>query len=228
MKKRNFNNGRFARQNVSRELPESVKIKMWMTKWMVRGFIAVLLYAGVVNVGRFLISEAKSGWAGLVERQKGLLAYSQYVSSPVVHFIAPEASAEVVDVEELKQEVVSRLVKLESGGFNPDDGAVFYTHDSPKSLRAVCNRIGGKRNLECESWGIAQVKIPTLMMWSAQLGTPMTEKEALNLALDDEKIQKFVGTVLIEIKGSCFAWTTCVKHSEWFSSHIAHIREITN
>ena len=166
------------------------------------------------------------------------LAYGAYLDMSVTTTYVAEAIKPVAKamrapdrldkaIEKMKRDVVLRIRDAESSGYNPKEGDLFYTHDSAKSLRAECTKTGGKRNLECESWGIMQMKIPTIQLWHKQLGKgEITEKDAMLLALDGEKAVAFAEEVIFGIKGSVWAWTTATADRTWFDYQINLIRDL--
>jgi len=228
--KRNFSNGRFARETSYRELPESVKQKQWMVKWMVRGFIAVLLFAGVRSLALYTVAQAHEAWNGVISHQKMLYEASRRVSEPVLSFVAPHVEASPAeDVNSLKQEVVEKLRKGESAGHVSTDDGIFQTFDPAPSMAVKCKKSGGIMPLSCSSFGEFQAKVGTVQMWQKMLGgEALTDREAMELALDTPRMTEFVTRVIFDIPGSVWSWSYASHNRVWFNEKITHIRAITN
>ena len=184
-------NGQFASKRAG-------KSQMWFFK---------LLFAiiGVIVIGWWYV--------GFTEKPiKSVQRASPGVTKAVIKEVKAERSPDRLDkaVQTMKREVVMSIRDKESRGFTPKSGEVFYTHDSTKSMRSECQRTGGERDLSCDSFGIMQMKISTIQLWWKQLGRgEITEKDALLLALDNDKSVQFAEDVIFGIKSSCFAWSTC-------------------
>jgi len=129
-------------------------------------------------------------------------------------------------IKGLKQELINKLRQGESGGV--DTGStIFYTNDPSSANREVCARIGGRRDLDCDSWGVMQFKIPTIVWYYPQIyGTEITEKEALILALNDEKAMDFASRIIFEIEGGVWNWSAAQNDATFYTTQIPFIRSL--
>ena len=169
------------------------------------------------------------GYGAYLDFTNKPVTYTASAINSIVKVTKAERTPDRLDkaISKMKRDVVLRIRDKESRGFDPKDGELFYTHDSSKSMRAICEKTGGKRNLECESWGVMQMKIPTIQLWYTQLGRgTISEKDAMLLALDNEKAMQFAEDVIFNIKGSVWAWTTAVSERTWFDYQINLIRDL--
>jgi hypothetical protein len=130
-------------------------------------------------------------------------------------------------VEKMKAEVVAKLKDGESRGINFKEGEMKPTFDPPQSLKASCGKIGGTMKSECLSWGAYQAKSGTIQLWAKQLdGTELTEKQAIELALDTERMTEFVTRVIFSLKGSIWNWSYATANRTWFDDKISTIRTL--
>jgi hypothetical protein len=91
----------------------------------------------------------------------------------------------------------------------------------------MCEKSGGMMNPICVSVGELQMKRPFIQSMQKKLdGTIITDREALMLALDTPRAEKFAVTVLIEVVGSCNQWTTCRDNKAWFQEKIDEARRL--
>lgn len=129
-------------------------------------------------------------------------------------------------VEQLQHEVIARLQRDESGG-EASGGDVLYVNDPQSSLRGECARIGGMRHIECDSWGVMQFKIPTVMWFYSQLyGEEITEKQALMIALDDDKARALASDAIFQIEGAVWHWSAADNDPSYYAYQIPFIRSL--
>lgn len=101
-------------------------------------------------------------------------------------------------IEELKQEVVSKIKNCESNGLNEDYGLV--TFDPDKS--------GKEANIA--SYGLLQFKKPTVIQYVKQLrNKDITGKEAISLALNEKEATQLAYEVIFKVKGGVWNWKNC-------------------
>lgn len=127
---------------------------------------------------------------------------------------------------QLKQEVVARLQRDESGG-DASGGDVFYTNDPSSSYRETCGRIGGMRNIECDSWGVMQFKLTTVIYYYDVIyGKTITQKQALIIALDDNEARALASDIIFNVEGGVWNWTAANNDSSYYAYQIPFIRSL--
>lgn len=130
-------------------------------------------------------------------------------------------------VKQLEDEVLARLQRDESGDVDTSGGMVFYSNDPRSDLQGTCARIGGKRNIECDSWGVMQFKLTTVMHYYKELyGEDLTEKEALLIALDDDKARSLARDIIFKVEGGVWNWSAANKDASYYSYQIPFIRTL--
>jgi hypothetical protein len=151
-------------------------------------------------------------------------------SQSIIERLAAKLAGEKVQarVDELKKEVVEKIRNDESGiAFS--DGDVFYTHDPTESDYADCRRIGGKRAIDCDSWGPLQFKIPTIQHFYQTLyNEQISEKEALLVALDEEKATNLAIDIIINVEGGVYEWSSAYRREDYYNTIIPLIRDLDN
>ena len=102
-----------------------------------------------------------------------------------------------------------------------------FVYDPAPSEKVMCRHQGGQMNLICLSWGEMQTKLPTLIeLWRKEKGEVLTERKAMELALDTEKMLVFIPEVLINQVGSFSKWTACEDNKTWFQEKIDKVRAL--
>lgn len=130
-------------------------------------------------------------------------------------------------VTQLQTEVVARLQRDESGDVDTSGGIVFYTNDPRSDLTGVCARVGGKRHIECDSWGVMQFKLTTVIYYYDVLyGEKITEKEAVLIALDDDKARSLASDIIFKVEGGVWNWSAANNDANYFSYQIPFIRSL--
>ena len=126
----------------------------------------------------------------------------------------------------LKDEVLAQLLADESNvPFSDTD--VFYTHDPSQANYDKCRAIGGRRNINCDSWGPLQFKITTVQHYYKTLySEDISQKEALFIALDEEKATKLAQDIIFEVEGGIYEWSASSKHVEYYNAVIPFIRDL--
>ena len=147
-----------------------------------------------------------------------------YVQQPAVPVVI-EDSKKIKEVrEELVEDMLSKLSKDEWGN-NKSSGKLRYTNDPHRSDKTKCLRIGGKRDISCDSWGVYQWKIPTAQIFYKKLyGNDISEKDMLIKLLDDEWVDDFTAEVILKNKGAIWHWSSARRHSEYYNTIITAIR----
>ena len=145
---------------------------------------------------------------------------------PMVQNVAEAEQLTPEIIEKMKKDVIERLRNAETKGHEIKDGEVFYTHDSTRTQRDACMKIGGKRPIDCDSWGALQIKIPTAQRWYSQLyGKEITEMEALTIVLDYKKASQLAIDAITKIEGSIYEWTGARSEKEFYDYVVPLIRE---
>lgn len=127
---------------------------------------------------------------------------------------------------DLENEVIARLQRDESG-IDSSGGDVFYANDPSSDLVGACQRIGGKRHIGCDSWGVMQFKLTTVMHYYEELyGEKITQKEALLIALDDEKARALARDIIFEVEGGVWNWTAANNDASYYAYQIPFIRSL--
>lgn len=129
-------------------------------------------------------------------------------------------------INELEGEVIARLQRDESGG-GDSGGDVFYTNDPTSSMQSTCARIGGLRNIECDSWGVMQFKLTTVMhYYSVLYGEDITQKQALQIALNDDDARALARDIIFEVEGGVWNWSAANRDASYYSYQIPFIRSL--
>lgn len=129
-------------------------------------------------------------------------------------------------VTQLKQEVIARLQRDESGG-EDSGGSLVYTNDPNSAHVETCRRIGGMRDIDCDSWGVMQFKIPTIIYYYEMLhGETLTEKEAVVLALNDERARQLATKIIFEVEGGVWNWSAAHNDADYYAYQIPFIRSL--
>ena len=149
-------------------------------------------------------------------------------TSPVIQKVeAKEVTPEII--EKMKKDAIERLRNAETKGHVIKSGEVFYTNDPTNKQREACLRIGGKRPIDCDSFGPLMIKIPTAQAWYKQLyGKEITEMEALVMILDMKTAAPFAIDAIVKIEGAIFAWTGARSEKEFYEYVVPLIREYEN
>jgi len=152
-----------------------------------------------------------------------------YKAQPVEYVKVENITVEKIDYKILKlmKRDLVKTLRWEELNRELVPGELLYTNDPTKSMQSKCNRIGGKRDINCDSWGPMQLKIPTVQYYYMQLyGKELTEVEALLIALDEEKAMAFAEDIIFEIEGSIWNWENSVnKKKSYYMKQIPFIRE---
>lgn len=160
----------------------------------------------------------------------------EFVEEPVTLLATPVEAAEIVDwekkytgkIEQLKDEVLNKIHAAESNVLLKE-GEVFYVNDPNSKMREACLRVGGKRPLSCDSWGPWQMKIEFIQRRHMELyAKPITEKDAILLALDNDKARAFASDCIFNLEGCVWEWSTSAKHVEFLKTMIPLVREMEN
>lgn len=152
-----------------------------------------------------------------------------YVAEQVADLSIPDTKEKIeARIKELKLEVLAQVKKGETHGYVVESGELFYTHDPRMADRPKCSVIGGKRSLNCDSWGELQFKIPTVQMYAKQLtGETLTEIEAMLTALDPLKADALATNIIFNVKGGIMNWQNTYNASkEYFETNINLVREL--
>lgn len=186
-------------------------------KW---GVIALLA------VGAFFI------WGHPIVMQKLDEAMAVGTVEAVNTFVA-EASVQTINVaektaDELRDEMAAKIWDAESKKYEPAAGEVFHTFDPSKAMYDKCIRIGGKRPIDCDSYGPMQIKIGTIQHFWPKMygGESISQLDAIALTQDVTKAKKFFTDCAVIVEGCVWEWTTASKHEEYFRVVIPVIRKL--
>jgi len=157
----------------------------------------------------------------------GMYALMYFEAQPVQYTKANTQQTKKVDskiIKMMKRDVVE-MVRYAEVNRELKDGELFYTNDPHSSISAKCNKRGGKRDISCDSWSIMQFKLPTIQYYYKRLyNIELTEKEALMVALDDEKAMALAEDIIFKIKGGIWEWGGSLKNKAYFIKQIPLIR----
>lgn len=144
----------------------------------------------------------------------------------IVDMFVPEPTMEE-KLEELKDEVRNKIMKIESGSIVTDTGEMFATFDPPRSKYEKCRRIGGKMDLECLSFGPLQFKIPTIIYYEKKINDrDVTEKEAFEIAHDLEEASRLFDDIIYNEEGGIWNWSAAKDDPEYYTNVIPIIRKL--
>ena len=151
-------------------------------KWKIRNFFRKVVIASFV--------------IGVIY---GAFKIGSIVSADTVYMAERKTDTTLsVKIEQLKQEVVSKIKACESGGMGEDFGLVTFDPD----------RSGKTANIP--SYGLLQFKKPTVIQYVKQLrGKDLTGKEAISLALDESEATKLAYEIIFQVKGGIWNWKNC-------------------
>jgi hypothetical protein len=116
-----------------------------------------------------------------------------------LEYVAPKVEAEVKDtlsdkVKQLKGEVLDTLKSCESGGYSENDGIIIFDSNNQASI------------------GSFQFQKKTVIHYYKTLyGKEITPKEAVLIALDDEKARELAEMVIFEDSKGAGNWHNCSK-----------------
>lgn len=225
--KRNYNDGRFASWDVLSRRQRIDDRNGRIIAFVIVACLVFLIGLGVRSLSLAVIAKAHETWNGVVSHQNMLYERARAVSAPILPHIAE--AEEAVDVESLKDEVVEKLRVGESAGHISTPDKIFQTYDPAASMKKQCARAGGIMPLECSSFGEFQTKIGTVQMWQRMLGgEALNDREAMDLALDTERMRDFVKRVIFELPaGEVWHWSYAIHNKAWFNEHITRIRNLT-
>lgn len=158
------------------------------------------------------------------------IAYYQYTEmSKPQEYKKQETKNIKVDskiIKIMKQEVV-KMVRYSEVNRELDKGELFYTNDPHSSILEKCNKVGGKRGISCDSWGVFQFKIPTVQFYYQKLyNKELTEMEAMLIALDEKKATKLAEDIIFKVEGGVWEWSGAKKNKAYLSKQIPFIREL--
>lgn len=126
----------------------------------------------------------------------------------------------------MKRDVVE-MIRYAEVNRELEYGELFYTNDPHSSISEKCKKKGGKRDISCDSWGSMQWKLPTIQYYYKKLySVELTEKEALLIALDEEKAMNLAEDCIFKIEGCVWEWSGAKKNKAYLVKQIPFIREL--
>lgn len=132
-------------------------------------------------------------------------------------------------IEELEAKLDALVWYEESRNHVMKPGEIFQTFDPPQGPKwwAICTRIGGKVHQECYSNGPRQSKIPTIQgKWVLMYGVEISEKDAREVAEDNEKSRRFFLDCAVMVKGCANLWTGFRMHAAEGQQYIDELRTL--
>ena len=188
-------------------------------KWKVAGFLTL------VAIGAFFIWGHPMVIQMLDSAMKGstVEAVNSFVAEAAVDANMAEKTA-----EELREEMAGKIWDAESKKYQPEPGEVFHTFDPNKAMYERCIKIGGKRPIDCDSYGPMQIKIGTIQHFWPKMynGAEISQLDAIAMTQDVEKSKKFFTDCAVLVEGCVWEWTTASKHEEYFKVVIPVIRKL--
>ncbi len=152
-----------------------------------------------------------------------------YKTQHVEYTKAQESGKEKIDskiIAIMKADVV-KMIRYSEVNRELEQGELFYTNDPHSSISKKCNKVGGKRGISCDSWGILQFKIPTVQFYYKKLyGENLTEMEAMLVALDKNKATALAEDIIFKIEGGVWEWAGAQKNKAYLSKQIPFIRSL--
>lgn len=163
--------------------------KWEVIKWRVQEFFKWLLrmttYAGISLGYTYVVFTAGA-----------------YLGNPSETYAVKEVFTDTlkVKIETLKTEVLNDLQVCESQGYNEDAGLVTFDPD----------KTGKQANIP--SYGLFQFKKPTVIDYYKKFyNKVITGKEAITIALDEEKSRELARDVIFKETGGVYNWANCAK-----------------
>lgn len=133
-------------------------------------------------------------------------------------------------IDTLTNEILDRLKAGETPGYEHTPGELFYTNDPRKVMIPACQRIGGQRPIECDSWGMYQFKITTIIHYVRMLrGQTLTMIEAIVLSQNESEARKLAAEIIVKKEGGIWEWSAAKKTPEieaWFRDKVGDLREL--
>lgn len=210
-------------RSVLRHIISDVKLKHMTLKIKLALFAVVILLAG--GGGYYLATQTSD--TIVIDNRADVEEAVEETARRYEEQLAERTGDIQEIVTQLQQEVVARLQRDESGDVDTSGGIVFYANDPRSDLTGVCARVGGKRNIECDSWGVMQFKLTTVMYYYDVLyGEKITEKEALLIALDDDQARALATDIIFEVEGGVWNWSAANNDASYFSYQIPFIRTL--
>lgn len=145
----------------------------------------------------------------------------------VAHADETDQALALKSIDQLKQDLIAKIWQSETGTYVQKDGELLITYDPTKAMIAsgVCLVIGGKRPIDCDSYGPMEEKIGTIINYWPQLyGTSITQVEAFTVANDPVQAKKFFIDCSTKISGCIFNWTYANNNPVYFNIVIPIIR----
>lgn len=111
-------------------------------------------------------------------------------------------------IDALKDQLAAIVHQGETKGLKVKQGEIFSSFDPNSKMRAACMQIGGRRQLDCESYGPYQIKIGTVQHYAVQVyGHEVTQLDAMTITTDPEKSKDFFVQCSLKVTGCAWNWT---------------------
>lgn len=176
--------------------------------WTKVSTAAVAVASLLIFVGFTIASSRNAGAAGTI-------------------FVKGSASSNQIKAALYKGELLQIIRKHETTNRVIKEGEIFSSFDPNSKMRASCMVTGGKRPIDCESYGIYQEKIGTVMAYAPQLyGHEVTQIEAMTIANDEEKASDFLLQCAVKIQGCIWNWTSANNNHAVVEDLINKIRDL--
>jgi len=180
----------------------------------------------------FKMTPVRKASAGVLVGVMGTVGVGSYMPENTVtakNVFADEVKTvekkEAVSVEVLEAKLIDIVWNGESRKYTPENGEILKVFDPSKSMYGKCIQ-QFNRDLDCISWGPMQIKIGTVQHYWPQLyGVEITERDALEVALDLKKSQQFFVDCSVKLKGCAWNWTAAMNNKAQVQLYIDLIRE---
>jgi len=189
---------------------------IWFIKW---GIIIGAIIMGVMYTGNYVTEQLD---------QKQALENLTKVQDAKIKELGERKDISNLELKEgMVAEMLAKLSKEEWGNYTEGDGKLRYANDPQKKRYNECRRIGGARNINCDSWTIYQWKIPTAQMFYKKIyGVDLTQKDMLKFLLDDDQLKNFTARAIIENKSAIWHWSTANNSKDYYNVVIDTIRKL--
>lgn len=162
--------------------------------------------------------------------QREPLEYQAPKSASKVDLSIPNTREKIeARLASLKVEILATMRAGETSNKTIEAGQLFYTNDPKRSDRPKCAVIGGKRDLNCDSWGAYQFKIPTVQLYYQKLyNQNISQVDAMLVALDIIKAEALAYDIVIKEKGGIKSnWeNTYYANEDFFETAITQVRTL--
>lgn len=141
----------------------------------------------------------------------GRISSPEYVKAEVMQSVTRDNLP--AKIEELKERLANIVKKGESEDKKMKQGEIWSVFDPSDAMRAKCLAVYTVRPIDCESYGLYQEKVGTIMYFAPKVyKKEVSQMEAMAIANDEARAKDFFLTCSIEIEGCVWNWTVAKKH----------------